>query len=429
MTKVVIEENVKDKLYHSIKQIFQKFGGARKLVNGMDVFVKINAIDFRKQCYTSPEVIEAALDVLNDTEANTVNVIENVTQSNVTRVVFNVIGIDEIIQRKKAKAIYLDEKNSIKIKIGEDDKQVKFPEILQEKLIENRENNFYLSIPKLKTHSMTTVTLGVKSQMGLIDHLSRPTWHNQNLHRFLADIYGYIQPDFTIIDGLNAIIHGHYPLENKLEKYVEPLNILIGGKDTVAVDTVAAKILGYDLEEVKHLKLSEEAQLGCGDLDKIEVIGNLSNYQEKYPSEIIGDFPKNVKIIEGKEKACPEGCRNNTLMVLEMLHVDYEGQGPFNIIYGKGIDKKELKNLTEGPILVVGPCAIEETCDFLSKKYPDKRVVSVNAHNDLAEVTSALLDFMGVRVTDILPLSFGSLLAYLKAELHGSSAKTPSLFS
>ncbi len=428
MTKVVLEEEVRNSLYSSMNDIFENFGGSKELFKNKNVFIKINAIDFRKQCYTSPKVIASAIDVVKDSGANEVNIIENVTQSNVTRVVFNVIGLDNMFGKKDAKPIYLDEEDSIEVKIGEDNKEIEFPKILYQKLIKNKDDNFYLSLPKLKTHSMTTVTLGVKSQMGLIQHVSRPTWHNFELHQFLTDLYDFVKPDFTIIDGLNAIIHGHYPLENKLDEYVEPMNILIGGKDTLAVDTIAAKVLGYDIDEVKHLKLAKKANLGYGNLEKINLKGNISKFQEKYPYTIIGDYPDNVKIIEGKEKACPEGCKNNTLMVLEMLHVDYGADGPFNIIFGKGFNKKELKNLKDGPILIVGPCAIGEVGGFLENEYPDKEIVTVDAHNDLAGVTSALLSFTGVKTTDILPLSFGTLLAYLKARIHGSSAITPSLF-
>ena len=428
MSKVVLEEGVEDCLYDSISSVFDNFGGARDLFEGKNVFIKVNAIDFREQCYTSPEVIGSAIDVVNDSGAKEVNVVENVTQSNVTRVVFKKIGLDEVVKDRGANPVYLDEEKSVEVGIGEDDKKIRFPKILYENLIEGQEDSFYLSIPKLKTHSMTKVTLGVKSQMGLVQHSDRPNWHNFELHQFLTDIYDFIRPDFTLIDGLNAIIHGHYPLENKLEEYVEPMDILIGGKDTLSVDVVGSKVLGYDTSEIEHLKLANEQGLGTGDLEEIDIEGDMTGFTEKYPYEIIGDLPENVKIVEGEVRACPEGCKNNTLMVLEMLHVDYGADGPFNIIFGDGLDDEELRNLNPGPILVVGPCAIEESEEFLENEYPGRKIVTVDAHNDLAGVTSALMDFTGVSTTDIMPLSLGVLGAYIKAMVHGSTASTPPLF-
>ena len=423
MPTVVIED-IKDSLYHSICNIFDGFGGAEGLVKDKKVFIKINGIDFRKQCYTSPEVISAAIDVMKDAGANKIYVMENSTQGNITRLIFKVTGIDRIITERGAKAIYLDEQKPVEVSIG--GSKIKFPKILYDNLIVNRKDNFYLSIPKFKTHSMAAVTLGVKCQMGFLYHRDRPTKHNFDLHQFLADIYAFIKPDFTIIDGINAIIHGHYPLERKLDQYLVPLNILIGGDDTVAVDTVGAKILGYDIDEVKHLKIASDAGLGCGDLSKIQIKGDISQYKTKYSCDIIGDFPEDVKIIEGKERACIEGCKNNTLMVLEMLYVDYGGHGPFNIVYGKGIDKKQLENLNDGPILVVGPCAVEEVGGYLSEKYPGRKIVMVNFHNALAAVTGALMKFMKIKSMDVVPMNpISTFLVFLNAKMHGTTAQTP----
>ncbi len=426
MSKVIIEEDVENSIRDSLRTIFDNFGSEEDLFRGKNVFIKINAIDFRKECYTSPEVISAAIDLIKKSGAEEVNIIENSTQSNITRVVFNVTALDEAITERGANIIYLDEEETRQVEIGEN-KKVSFPKILYQKLVEEKDNNFYLSIPKLKTHSMTTVTLGVKSQMGLINHISRPTWHNFELHQFLADLYDFVRPDFTVVDGLNAIIHGHYPLENKLDQYVEPLNILIGGKDTLAVDGVGARILGYEINEIDHLRFASKAVGGPGSLDNIEIVGDLSGFQERYPSSIIGDYPENVKIIEGEERACREGCRNNTLMVLEMLHVDYGGEGPFNVIFGKGLNREKLADLEEGPILVVGPCAVSEAKEYLEARYPDRKIFTIDSHNDLAKVTSALMDFMDISTFDILPLNWGSTMAFLKAKLHGSTAETPSI--
>ena len=423
MPTVVIED-INDSIYHSISNIFDEFGGAESLVKDKTVFIKINGIDFRKQCYTSPEVISAAIDVMKDAGAGKVYVMENSTQGNITRLIFKVTGIDRIITERGAKAIYLDEQKPVEVSIG--GSKIKFPKILYDNLIVNRKDNFYLSIPKFKTHSMAAVTLGVKCQMGFLYHRDRPTKHNFDLHQFLADIYAFIKPDFTIIDGINAIIHGHYPLERKLDQYLVPLNILIGGDDTVAVDTVGAKILGYGIDEVKHLKIASDAGLGCGDLSKIQIKGDISRYKTKYSCDIIGDFPEDVKIVEGKERACIEGCKNNTLMVLEMLYIDYGGHGPFNIVYGKGIDKKQLENLNDGPILVVGPCAVVEVGGYLSEKYPGRKIVMVNFHNALAAVTGALMKFMKIKSTDIVPMNpISTFLVFLNAKMHGTTAQTP----
>ena len=424
MAKVIIEE-VKEGLYQSLKRISEEFELAKRLLNKDKVFIKVNAIDFRKECYTSPVVISAIIDLLKELGSFDLYLIENSTQGNITRVVLRATGIEQILKEKKVKPIYLDEEKPVEIELGKEKLKIKFPRILYEELIERREKSFYLSLPRLKTHSMTTVTLSIKNQMGLIYHRDRQLKHNYELHQFLADLYEFIRPDFAIIDGLKAVYHGHYPLERRLEKYIAPLDILIAGDDPLAVDAVGAKILGYSLDEVKHLKLCAQKNLGRAELDEIQIIGDITKFKTRYSAEIIGDFPKGVKIIEGKERACIEGCKNNTLMVMEMLFVDYGGEGEFNLIYGKGFDQKELEELNSGPILLVGPCAIEELYDKLKRLYPKRKIICINSHNDLAGVTKALMKLMNIKIFQIVPFRADLILALLRAKLNRSTALTP----
>ena len=390
-------------------------------LRGRRVFIKVNAVDFRKGCYTSPEAIGAAVDAAYELGASEVLVMENSTQGNFTRLVFRVTGIADVLKRKGAKPIYLDEERSVRVKVGE--LQVKLPKVVYKSLIEDRDG-FYLNMPKLKTHDMTKVTLSLKNQLGFLYHDDRRIHHSRfELHKLIADLYSLIKPDFVIVDGRHATVHGHYPLEKMLDRYIVPVGVYIAGDDALAVDITAARILGYDVSEVEHLKLADEKHKVSG---RIEVIGDISRFNRRYPHKHIGVYPEGVKIVKGKERACEEGCVDNTLMVLEMLHVDYGGRGEFSIVFGKGLDRKELEDL-KPPVLIVGPCAVEEAGDFLKKRY--RKVVEVPYCNDLAAVLTALMKFMKLKATQLVPIPATSLIAeWIKAKLHGSTAHTPPLF-
>ena len=424
MAKVVIKE-VKSGLYSAVKELAEELNFSERFQGKKRIFIKPNLIDFRKECYTSPVVISAVIELLKELTDAEIYLMENSTQGNITRVVVRVLELERILKSYGVKILYLDEEPTREIKLGKDQLLLRFPRILFQRLIEEREENLYLSLPRLKTHSMTTVTLSIKNQMGLLYHKDRQLRHNYQLHQFLADLYEFIRPDLVIIDGLKAVYHGHYPLEKKLDKYLAELNLLIAGDDPLAVDVVGARILGYSLEEVEHLRLSAQKKLGEAELEKIELEGDLSRFQTRYPYQIIGDFPPRVKIIQGKERACIEGCKNNTLMVLEMLYVDHNGQGEFNLIFGKGFEENELEELNPGPILLVGPCAIEELEEKLREKYPKKKIYTVNSHNALAEVTRILMKLMGVKVFQVAPLRADLIRALLSARLHRSTALTP----
>ncbi|MGV9171495.1 MAG: DUF362 domain-containing protein [Promethearchaeia archaeon] len=71
-------------------------------------------------------------------------------------------------------------------------------------------------------------------------------------------------------------------------------NYLLAGYDQVAVDTVVAKMLGFEPLKLPAIKLAHDEGLGCGDFDQIEIIGedvsDVSwNFQVKRSLVIWGD--------------------------------------------------------------------------------------------------------------------------------------------
>jgi uncharacterized protein (DUF362 family) len=50
-------------------------------------------------------------------------------------------------------------------------------------------------------------------------------------------------------------------------------NYLLAGYDQVAVDTIVAKMMGFDPLKLPAIKLAHDEGLGCGDYDQIEIIG------------------------------------------------------------------------------------------------------------------------------------------------------------
>jgi len=71
-------------------------------------------------------------------------------------------------------------------------------------------------------------------------------------------------------------------------------NYLLAGYDQVAVDTVVARMFGFEPLELPAIKLAHEEGLGCGDFDQIEIIGedvsNINwNFKVKRSIVIWGD--------------------------------------------------------------------------------------------------------------------------------------------
>jgi uncharacterized protein (DUF362 family) len=418
LAKVAVVDGGQD-LVQAVEDVFAPFG--QVLAGRKRAFIKVNAIDCRPETYTSPAVLAAVLQVLGKYGVEDLYVMENCTQGNFTRMVFAATDLGKVCRRNKAKIIYLDEQPVVEMELPGLGENARFPRLLVEEFGGEEREAFYLNLPRLKAHSMSVVTLGTKNQLGLMDQQDRMKNHNFNLHARLAAIAQLFRPDFTLIDGLKAVFYGHYPPASVVDRCTENLNVLLGGPDMLAVDTVGAKILGYSVEEVPHLSLAREQGWGCGRLEDIEVIGDLSRFTKKYPYHLLPEFPEDVTIIKGSERCCPEGCELNTKAVLQFLYLDHQGKGGFTILMGKGFDREQLKAL-RGPVLLAGKCASREALPLVQANC--SKIYTSPECNDLASTIKALTKLMKVNPLKLVPVSpLKSLGLLALAKLHGSRAR------
>jgi len=426
MTVVVIA-GAEQGLGSALDRIFAPYGGIESAIPRTDgtVYVKPNAVHFTPHTHTDPAVLEAVLAYLRDHGYSRLAVMESCTGGNFTRLVFKVTGYDSICRRYGAEPVYLDEGPTVAIDLR-DGTRAHISRRLDEEIL-RRGANVYISLPKLKTHSMATVTLGVKNQQAFPVDADRMGPHSHDtLHRRLAALYALTRPDFCIVEGLIATAHGHFPAQALLGECLVPMGLLLGGKDTLSVDVVGARVLGYSLEEVEHLRLCAEWGLGEGKLDRIDVRGQaLEDFSERLPHTLLGRFHPGVRWVIGRDKACVEGCRGNSECIQEMLCCDYGGQGGWTLVCGSGFEASDFRDLP-GDILVVGPCACAEAADLLRRRYPERKMYLVPEHNDLMANTRYQARLMGVQPLQMVPLNPAvSALTLLQATLRGLTARVP----
>jgi hypothetical protein len=68
-------------------------------------------------------------------------------------------------------------------------------------------------------------------------------------------------------------------------------DILLASSDQVAIDAVAATLMGLDpLEQCKYIRIAHEMGLGCGDIREIEIVGDQSAAEERW--DFTGPFKK-----------------------------------------------------------------------------------------------------------------------------------------
>ncbi|MBF0362178.1 MAG: DUF362 domain-containing protein [Oligoflexia bacterium] len=422
--------DTKKGLAFSVAEIFDHFGGGKKILKeSKDVYIKVNAVDLKKYCYTDPEVIRETILYFKAHGARNIFVIENCTQGNFSRLVFKGTGIYRVCKETETIPIYLDETGSVPIYLDTLQSFIDISDFVHKNLILEREKNLYISIPKLKTHSMSQVSLSIKNQFGLVHQASRIADHNFKLHQKFADIYKVLRPDFALIDGILATNHGHYIAEKYASECIVNTNCLIGGIDPLAVDVVASSFLGYDLESVTHLQLCAKCGIGVDDINDIEIVNKhlYNSRKQKLTHKLLQKFPSDINFLRGKERCCVEGCRSNTETLVEIFYADNNGKGGLTIIMGKGFDPKDIDNINE-PVHIAGSCAIEECGQKLKQRLGKNMVTMSSGCNNLAASIHGICKQMKVHplsLTKLNPIS--SLSALVTAKLKRTKAIIPPL--
>jgi len=440
----------------NVKEIFDGLGGSSLIKSSGEVYIKPNGVAHQPYAFTRPEVLEAAIRYWFNAGASQVYLFENSSQGVMTRWAFELTGYAKVCKRTGATPVYLDEDRRVpyafagKGPVSEDDPMgyelttFGMPETVADKLIEEKDRNLYISIPKLKTHLMTVVTLAIKNQWGLVPQGDRIADHNYNLHSKLVDVLSLVQPDVTLIEGVEGNIYGHYPPLALADKCVRPFKVLIGGLNVVATDIVGAKVLGMEVDDVPHIKLAIERGLGGGvekqqdivitgdfdDIQNIDLLNELAEFGGRYPNSLYPTFPDDVAIVTGKEMACMEGCLTNSLSGIQLMSFDYGGKGGWTLVVGKGFDNEDIERLT-GPVLVDGKCAVEEVGENLVERLGRRKVYLTTGCNNITARTEALCHLMQVEPIrmggGISPIKAIAIIA--RAKLNGSHARQISAFS
>jgi uncharacterized protein (DUF362 family)/Pyruvate/2-oxoacid:ferredoxin oxidoreductase delta subunit len=124
----------------------------------------------------------------------------------------------------------------------------RMPRILQEARL--------INLPVLKTHVVSTMTLSMKNSMGILPRPDRRSMHTFGIDQSIVDMNLGIKPDLNIVDG-SVGQDGEGPLYGDKAD----LQVLIAGRDTLAVDLACCQVVGVKPRDIPHLKLALE-QLG-----------------------------------------------------------------------------------------------------------------------------------------------------------------------
>ncbi len=125
-----------------------------------------------------------------------------------------------------------------------------------------------ISVPVLKIHFAAVASLSIKHLQGAVPPLEKYMTHFFGLWQNLVNIHHLIKPQLIIIDGLTGQ-EDFGPVSGTPKR----MNILIGGTNPVATDTVAMKVMGLDPASSPPVFLAYMQGLGPIEKEKIKIIG------------------------------------------------------------------------------------------------------------------------------------------------------------
>lgn len=168
-----------------------------------------------------------------------------------------------------------------------------------------------INLPKFKSHQQLGATFAVKNMFGCVVGKRKALWHfakggnPDDFCELLIDIFQYLKPAVTIIDGVTAM-DGAGPIRGR----ARPLGWLIGGTDPIACETVCANLVGIEPDSLPIVKTAKRIGFGCSDRAGIEITG------DEFPQEICADFqlPELIPIRFSLLHVCKSICKQMMLL-------------------------------------------------------------------------------------------------------------------
>lgn len=138
-----------------------------------------------------------------------------------------------------------------------------------------------LHLPTIKTHIFTTTTGAMKNAFGGLLNEHRH-WTHPVIHETLVDL---LMIQKKIHRGVFAVMDGTFAGDGPGPRCMVPhaKNVILASDDQVAIDAVAAKLMGFDpMRDLKFVRLAHDLGLGVGDPSQIEIVGDVDAAQENW---------------------------------------------------------------------------------------------------------------------------------------------------
>jgi uncharacterized protein (DUF362 family)/NAD-dependent dihydropyrimidine dehydrogenase PreA subunit len=258
-----------DEISASLGRVLEPLGGMRAFVKpGHRVLLKPNLLsakDPKRAITTHPHLVEAVADEVR--RAGAVPFIGDSpggAMRGIKRVWANT-GMEEMARRAGVELVNFEASGSKRINFGKYAFYVSKP-VLDADVI--------INLPKLKTHSLTLLTCAVKNMFGVMPGFRKSEQHKlypkpAEFAEMLVHLFKLVTPSLSIVDAVLAM-EGNGPSSGRPRM----LGILMAGEDAVAIDAVAARVIGFPDDFIDTTRIAAAMGLGEGNISALSIVGD-----------------------------------------------------------------------------------------------------------------------------------------------------------
>jgi len=255
ISRVIVLRSTYEDVYEKLRKSLDLFGSL-PLKDDSTIAIKINLCDARTPdtgAITHPLFLDALLKLLREIFGFKlkIKIVESDATVALPDLFMKWFGFEKVLKKWDAEYVNLS-KDEIVYKKSEGSvlRRVPVPKTLDVA-------DYFITVPKLKTNSLTKITCCLKNQFGCLPMRNKVRYHKV-IDDVIAEINSVIRPDLCIVDGIIS----HVGVQGPAFGYPLHSNLILLGTDPVAVDTAVSKILGFNPHFIGHIKKSERIHVG-----------------------------------------------------------------------------------------------------------------------------------------------------------------------
>ena len=215
---------------------------------------------------TDPKFIAGLIEALHEKTSSDIDIsiVESDASAMKCGYVFKFLGYEKLAENYDVKLVNLSKVESVQERVTVKNKNFEF---MVPKIIKTAD--LRINIPKMKYMPSTKISCALKNIFGCNPYPKKFRYHHE-LNEVIVALNKIMPFQLHILDGL--IVSG---------ASTSRLGLIMASRDPVAMDSVAATIMGINPKSVEHIILAEEE--GLGKTHSIIKGADMSYFKAKYP--------------------------------------------------------------------------------------------------------------------------------------------------